>query len=188
MLHQRSNVLTPNVWKCPSYSKSYSSIKVYHSLQKGPEAHIIFKWLWINACRIRHKIFFWFLLHDRVNMRNLLRRKTMLLESYECALCNEGTEETLMHLFWDCSFALSYWDHILDNMLRGISPYDETILGCKILPKNIAIYINILGSPRESTFWAIHFQVACRGSLPGALRAVRSARTACTRATRLGGL
>uniref|UniRef100_A0A452ZZW6 Uncharacterized protein n=1 Tax=Aegilops tauschii subsp. strangulata TaxID=200361 RepID=A0A452ZZW6_AEGTS len=49
-------------------------------------------------------MFFWMLLHDRVNTRNLLRRKTFVLEEYNCAVLNCQQEETLHHLFWDVNF------------------------------------------------------------------------------------
>jgi hypothetical protein len=32
----------------------------------------------------KHKFFFWLLLRDRLNTKNLLRRKTNILEDYNC--------------------------------------------------------------------------------------------------------
>uniref|UniRef100_A0A8R7QYH8 Reverse transcriptase zinc-binding domain-containing protein n=1 Tax=Triticum urartu TaxID=4572 RepID=A0A8R7QYH8_TRIUA len=69
----------------------------------GPtNTHFLFTILWKASNLLRHKIFFWLLLHDRVNSRNLLKRKSMALRSYDCTLCNDRTEETSHHLFWDC--------------------------------------------------------------------------------------
>jgi hypothetical protein len=67
------------------------------------------------------KYIFWILLHDRVNTRNLLKRKSMQLDCYECGFYNEGVEETLMHLFCDCTFAQACWDTIFTYTHRGIS-------------------------------------------------------------------
>lgn len=39
------------------------------------EEHVMFKWIWKVANRVRHKIFCWLLMHDRVNTRNILRKK-----------------------------------------------------------------------------------------------------------------
>uniref|UniRef100_A0A8R7U6Y7 Reverse transcriptase zinc-binding domain-containing protein n=1 Tax=Triticum urartu TaxID=4572 RepID=A0A8R7U6Y7_TRIUA len=79
----------------------------------GPtNTHFLFRILWKASNLLRHKIFFWLLLHDRVNTRNLLKRKSMVLSSYDCALCNDSTEETCHHLFWDCPFALHCWNII----------------------------------------------------------------------------
>ena len=54
-------------------------------------------------------------------MRNLLRRKTMVLDSYECEFCNSGQEETLEHLFLRCPFATACWNLIHLHVLPQIS-------------------------------------------------------------------
>ena len=71
-----------------------------------------FKWLWKSSCQNKHKVFFWLLLKDRLSTRNLLRRKTMVLDSYECELCNSRQEETLEHLFLRCPYAIACWNLI----------------------------------------------------------------------------
>ncbi|GJN24109.1 hypothetical protein PR202_gb11827 [Eleusine coracana subsp. coracana] len=65
--------------------------------------------MWKSCCRSRLKFFFWLLLRDRINTRNLLRRKNRTLESYSCALCDQNMEETLFHLFFECSFTQQCW-------------------------------------------------------------------------------
>jgi hypothetical protein len=49
--------------------------------------------------------FFWLLLLDGLNTRNLLCRKNFYLQSYDCVLCSNNAEETLEHLFFDCTFS-----------------------------------------------------------------------------------
>jgi len=49
--------------------------------------------------------FFWLLLRDRLNTRNILKRKDMHLDDYNCVLCNLGCEETSFHLFFECPFS-----------------------------------------------------------------------------------
>lgn len=61
-----------------------------------------YKWLWSSTCQRRHKIFFWLLLKDRLNTRNLLRRKNCPLDYFSCTLCDHQTEEAAQHLFWNC--------------------------------------------------------------------------------------
>lgn len=58
-LHGNQN---PDMWWCINGNRKYSLIAVYNSLKVGAEAHIIFKWLWQGANRVRHTIFFWMLL------------------------------------------------------------------------------------------------------------------------------
>jgi hypothetical protein len=55
------------------------------------------------------KVFFWLLLNDRLNTRNLLRHKWFHIPSVNCVLCNHDSEETLKHLFFECEFAQSCW-------------------------------------------------------------------------------
>jgi hypothetical protein len=94
---------------------------------------------------LRYKIFFWFVLHDRVNSRNLLHRKSFHLPSYNCELCHQHTEETALHLFWDCEFASECWGSILGRWKRGISIFDEITLLTEAFPPNIAMKISIMG-------------------------------------------
>jgi hypothetical protein len=56
------------------------------------------------------KFFAWLLLNDRLNTRNILRRRNKVLEDgYNCVLCHEEVEETLEHLFFDCPSATCRW-------------------------------------------------------------------------------
>lgn len=52
---------------------------------------------------------------------------------------------------------------------------------------NVTPQIRMLKYPPSRDFAGIRFALTCREGRPGALRAVRSARTACTRVTNLGG-
>lgn len=56
--------------------------------------------------------FFWLLLMDRLSTRNMLRRKRMHLDDYNCVLCQQLTEETIMHLLFYCPFAVACWDSL----------------------------------------------------------------------------
>jgi len=51
---------------------------------------------------------------DRLNTRNLLRRRNFHIEgnNYTCVLCNGNAEETAFHLFFSCSFSKSCWKAI----------------------------------------------------------------------------
>ena len=112
-------------WSYTWTSPQYSSMKMYKNIRGQAEAHTIFKQLWKTSCRLRHKIFFWLLLHDRVNTRNMLQRRTFHLPSYNCALCQMSTEETSQHLFWDCDFAFNCLQSLLGPRHRGFSIFDE---------------------------------------------------------------
>ena len=99
----------------------FSSQKAYKAMIGFSPAPKIFSILWKSSCQAKHKFFFWLLLHDRLNTRNLLRRKNFVIQSYQCVIesCNE--EETLVHLFWACSFAKKCWDFICPQRDRDLS-------------------------------------------------------------------
>jgi hypothetical protein len=80
------------------------------------QVHSIYKRLWKSKCQPKHKVFYWLWLKNRLNTRNMLRRKNMILESYSCENCLWQREETLYHLFLRCNFAKACWNSI------GITP------------------------------------------------------------------
>ena len=83
-----------------------------------------FRWLWKSSCQAKHKFFFWLLLHDRLNTRNLLSRKRFHIPSFNCAILQCNQEETLMHLFWTCPFASQCWDYVCPQRSRGLSVHE----------------------------------------------------------------
>jgi hypothetical protein len=58
---------------------------------------------------------------DRLNVRNILRRKRHKLQrnDYNCVLCSAQTEETTFHLFFSCPFSLQCWNHLKINWRFG---------------------------------------------------------------------
>lgn len=83
----------------------FKSKRAYKALRGAAPSSPVFKWMWQSCCRGRHKFFFWLLLRDRLNTRNILRRKRKILDDYNCPLCAANTEETFFHLFFQCSFS-----------------------------------------------------------------------------------
>ena len=71
--------------------------------------------------------------------------KSFHLDCYECVLCNDRTEETLIHLFWDCDFAFNCWQSILGSRRSGLSIFYEVSLAIQSLPTPIAMEIMIMG-------------------------------------------
>jgi hypothetical protein len=65
---------------------------------------------------------------DRLNTRNLLKRKKFKIEGedYNCVLCASNREETAMHLFFTCSFANSCW-HMIGIQWQIGSPFFQML-------------------------------------------------------------
>jgi hypothetical protein len=83
--------------------------------------------MWRSCFRGRHKFFFWLLLQDRLNTGDLLQRKNMDLQDYNCVLCTQGKLETLEHLFFECAFSKWCWRLVGVSWNTALSPQDMLI-------------------------------------------------------------
>lgn len=73
-----------------------------------------FNWIWKAKVTKKLKNFMWLIFKDRLNSRNLLRRRNYKIEGedYKCVLCNLNLEETTYHLFFECPFSTSCWNFV----------------------------------------------------------------------------
>jgi len=59
------------------------------------------------------KVFAWLLFHDRLNTRNMLKRRHYNIgDDHNCLLCVLNVEETVEHMIFTCSFSKSCWDKL----------------------------------------------------------------------------
>lgn len=65
-----------NQWVFSWGTSTFSSSKVYKALIGPRPVHPTFKWIWQSKCQMTHKVFFWLVLMDRINTRDVLCRKT----------------------------------------------------------------------------------------------------------------
>ena len=149
MLKTSEHLDLRDTWSYIWGNEFYSSIKAYNVLIGFKQTPPHFSWIWKSSCQPKHKVFFWMLLHDRVNTRNLLRRNNFELEEYNCAVRNCPEEETLHHLFWSCPFAAQCWDFICPSRAHNLSVLEAFQDLKDKLNKPFFMEIIILGS------WAI---------------------------------
>jgi hypothetical protein len=90
----------------------FSVNKAYKALTGHSQTYPVFNWLWSSKCQPKHKVFFRFLLHDKLNTRGRLRRRNMQLDSYTFENCILQKVESNYHLFLRCSFAKNCWASI----------------------------------------------------------------------------
>lgn len=102
----------------------FTSKLAYTHLRGTLPASPLFKWMWRSCVQPKHKFFFWLLLRDRINTRNILKRKNMHLPSYHCVLCVQHEEETLHHLFVECPFSQACWIFLGVQWDLELSPLD----------------------------------------------------------------
>ena len=56
------------------------------------------------------KVFAWLILAERINTKNMLRRRHYHVDDdANCVLCNWIVEETVEHMFFTCPFSKDYW-------------------------------------------------------------------------------
>ena len=84
---------------------NYSVKRFYQHHFAAIRPPVTILWIWKAKCIPRIKFFSWLLLNDKLNTRNMLRRRNKFLEDYSCVMCSSNTEETLEHLFFDCPSA-----------------------------------------------------------------------------------
>lgn len=145
ILTTRADITIKDSWIMAGNNPKFSAMAIYKAMSGPSNAHEIFQKVWKTSCRLRHKIFFWLLLHDRLSTRNMIQRRSMHLDDYNCALCADSIVETSTHLFWDCQFASYCWYGITPAKHRGTSTYDEVLFILRELPKDIAMEVVIMG-------------------------------------------
>lgn len=102
----------PDSWIYIWGNAFFSSSKAYKSLIGHRNTHPVYDWLWKSRCQKKHKVFFWLVLKDRLSTRDIMRRKHMVMPSYNCVLCSHNKIETLFHLLLECSFDQECWIHL----------------------------------------------------------------------------
>jgi hypothetical protein len=106
----RSDMDQTDIWVCNWNGGLYSSrwYYKYHFKELTPPAP--FSWIWRAKSMPKIKIFTWLLLVDRLNTRDMLRRRGKHLEEgYYCVLCPDQSIETSRHLFFECSSSVARW-------------------------------------------------------------------------------
>jgi hypothetical protein len=91
---------------------------------------------------MKHKVFFWLLLKDRLSTRDILQRQQLELDSYTCDLFIRRKVETMAQLFFRCNFAKACWSSIGASVLTSRSVFQ--IL--KLLKDKLAVpfYMEII--------------------------------------------
>jgi hypothetical protein len=65
-----------------------------------------FRLVWKSKVTPRVKFFAWLILLDGLNTKSMLARRHFNVQpNCYCVMCDEAEEETILHLFFECSFA-----------------------------------------------------------------------------------
>lgn len=167
LLQQRGTSSEQDLWTY-SWGQKFSAAKAYKYLMGHQHIHNAFRWLWKNSCQPKQKIFFWLLISDRLSTRNILRRRHMHSESYNCVLCMSSPEETVRHLFLDCPFARQCWQFIqVDIPLSSSFPEVSEQIRDQIQTRFFMVAIILICW----TIWSSRNKLIFDGILPSVPRA-----------------
>jgi hypothetical protein len=130
----------------------YSVKKVYNLLGDTNQAPKTILDIWKTCNLSRQNYFAWLLLHGRLNTKDMMSKKNFFVESNDCILCDECPQETIMHLFFECSFSQSFWWAIGFEWNTDMNIYDM-IIGAKI-----RYSINFLMDIIITGYWSLRDQ------------------------------
>ena len=102
-----------DIWVSTINAK-FSAKSYYNHCFREMIADEAFTWLWRSKSPIKFKMFGWLLLVDRLNTRNMLKRRNYVVanNNYACLLCQNPPEETVEHPFFNCPFSRRCWDKV----------------------------------------------------------------------------
>jgi hypothetical protein len=105
---------TKDSWSYLWGSSNYTSSRFYHLPYKNYSLLLPFSGFGIQSAATNSRVFSWLLLMDRLNTRNILRRKKLKLEgnNYKCVLCSNNVEETAHHLLFSCHSNQECWQQL----------------------------------------------------------------------------
>ena len=102
-----------DVWHYTWGKTIFKATDYYRFFFKEVQSHQVFGWLWKSKCMMKLNVFAWLLINDRLNTRNMLKRRHYNIgENHACILCGQQTEETLEHLFFECNFSVRIWNYL----------------------------------------------------------------------------
>jgi hypothetical protein len=95
------------------WGEHYASASFYKHIHDYIQVPSVYKWLWKSCCIMKHKVFAWLLLSDRLNTRDLLKRRHWHVTNAEhCVLCPGRNYEDRIHLFFECNFSRRIWNYL----------------------------------------------------------------------------
>ena len=96
-LEREHNLCTEQISSCAT---SFRDKRAYQKILGKFETIPAISWLWNSCCPLRHKIFFWLFLYNRLNIKEMLQRKVLVfIQHFTCGMCGQRALETRDHLF-----------------------------------------------------------------------------------------
>jgi hypothetical protein len=101
-------------WTYPWGNPTFSSSKLYNITFQSIHPTAAFNWILQYKVGKKFKIVVWLVFRDRINPKNILRRKGFLASdsNFYCTLCDLHCEDTTYHLLFCCPFSTECWNFV----------------------------------------------------------------------------
>ena len=110
-------------------NSQYTSSSFYRLAFRNSYTPRTFKWIWKSKCIPMLKFFAWLILLDRLNTKDMIRRRNFHVQpNAHCVMCTTSVEEDVNHLFFCCPFATSCC-HKLGIQWTAANNIHDKILG-----------------------------------------------------------
>ena len=107
------SMATSDVWHYVWGKTNFKSTDYYRFFFKDLHSHQVFGWIWKSKCMMKLKVFAWLLFQDRLNTRNMLKRRHYNIgDDHNCFLCDQSIEETVEHMIFTCVFSRQCWSKL----------------------------------------------------------------------------
>jgi hypothetical protein len=112
LMHHNQLSETKDEWHY-CWGESYSAKQFYDHIHAHILVPKVYTWLWKSSYVMKTKVFAWLLLVDRLNTRDLLRKRHWNVnEDNTCVLCPSRVYEDRIHLFFHCNFSARIWTYL----------------------------------------------------------------------------
>ena len=92
-----------DTWQCVWGDNNFHTSSYYKFYFREVVAHEAFDWLWKAKCIPKIKVFGWFLLADRLNTRNMVKRRHYNIgDDFNFLLCGQQIEQDVEHMIFQC--------------------------------------------------------------------------------------
>jgi hypothetical protein len=102
--------MTPDSWDFVWGSSKFKTRDFYDFCFRYIRPPEYIAMIWKSKCMMKHKVFAWLMLVDRINTRDMLRRRNLDIgTNFSCMTCDSGQDATRNHLFFGSGFTTDCW-------------------------------------------------------------------------------
>jgi hypothetical protein len=136
---------SPDDWTYAWGKTEYAASKFYKFYFREIKPLACLPLIWKSKCQMKHKVFAWLLMIDRLNTRDLLARRQCPIENTNCVVCMQQREDR-DHLFFSCTFSKTCWSAMGITWDLTLPLADRIIAAANVWRKPFFLEYVILGA------------------------------------------